>query len=152
MLELLPLAIGIGLGVSLLFSEAYGVAAGGMVVPGYLALYLDRPLDVVLTLATGFATFAIVQALSSFVVIYGRRRTALMIVIGFLLGALVRWSAGGWLEPYAPGMNVIGYIIPGLIAIWLARQGVVITVSSALTAAVVVRLALLLFVGEELAP
>jgi len=33
-------AIGIGLVVSLIFSESMGLAAGGMVVPGYIALSL----------------------------------------------------------------------------------------------------------------
>ena len=37
------LSIGLGLVTSLAFSEILGVAAGGMVVPGYIALYLDRP-------------------------------------------------------------------------------------------------------------
>ncbi len=82
MMELLPLSVGIGLAVSLLFSEMFGLAAGGMIVPGYVALYLDRPLDVLLTLFAGFLTFAIVHGLSSFLIVYGRRRTVLMIIVG----------------------------------------------------------------------
>ncbi len=41
MVELLSLSIGLGLAVSLLFVELFGVAVGGMVVPGYVALYMD---------------------------------------------------------------------------------------------------------------
>ena len=37
-------AIGLGLVVSLIFSETLGLAAGGMVVPGYLALMIHEPL------------------------------------------------------------------------------------------------------------
>ena len=36
-MDLLPVSVGIGLAVSLLFSELFGLAAGGMVVPGYVA-------------------------------------------------------------------------------------------------------------------
>ena len=36
MTDLLTVAIGIGLAISLLFSEMFGLAAGGMVVPGGL--------------------------------------------------------------------------------------------------------------------
>ena len=36
-------SIGLGLVVSLVFSEILGLAAGGLVVPGYIALYLDQP-------------------------------------------------------------------------------------------------------------
>lgn len=149
MIETLTLAIGIGLVISLLFSELFGLAAGGMVVPGYIALFLSQPLSVALTIAAGFLTFAVVHALASVVIIYGRRRTVLMILVGYLIGVLVRSIASP--IGFAPGaeMSVIGYIIPGLIAIWMDRQGTVETVSTMLSAAVVVRLVLLL-VGVEL--
>ena len=42
MIDFLPLSIGIGLAVSLLFSEIFGLAAGGMIVPGYIGLYLNH--------------------------------------------------------------------------------------------------------------
>jgi poly-gamma-glutamate biosynthesis protein PgsC/CapC len=152
-MDLLPLSIGLGLVVSLMFSEIFGLAAGGMVVPGYIALFLTRPLPVALTLAAGLATFGIVRALSSVLIIFGKRRTVLMILVGYLLGALVRSLLTGQVLP--PGIGhvdhtVIGYIIPGLIAIWLDRQGVVETFSALLTAAVVVRLLLVLFAGGDL--
>jgi hypothetical protein len=46
-------------------------------------------------------------------------------------------------------MRVVGYIIPGLVAIWLDRQGVVETLSAATTAAIVVRLLLILILGGD---
>jgi len=149
MMELLPLSVGIGLAVSLLFSEMFGLAAGGMIVPGYVALYLDRPLDVLLTLFAGFLTFLIVHGLSSFLIVYGRRRTVLMIIVGYLVGVLVRWSSG-FLGHTGLDLNVIGFIIPGLIALWLERQGVIETLAALFTASVVVRLVLVLVVGAEL--
>jgi hypothetical protein len=68
MMELLTLSVGIGLAVSLLFTEMFGIASGGMIVPGYIALSLTRPWDVVLTLGAGFVTFAIVHTLPGRVV------------------------------------------------------------------------------------
>lgn len=150
-MELLPIAIGIGLAVSLFFSELFGLAAGGMVVPGYVALYLTRPVDVALTLGAGLATFMIVQLLSSIVIIYGRRRTVLMILVGYLLGAIIRLILPHGLG-HDTGYTIIGFIIPGLIAIWIDRQGLIETFSSLLTASVVVRLLLILFVRTELQP
>ena len=147
--ELLPLAIGIGLAVSLVFSELFGLAAGGMIVPGYLALSLTNPLDVATTIGAGLVTYAIVHTLSSFIIVYGRRRTVLMILVGYLVGMAFRWGAG-WLGTIDVQMQVIGFIIPGLIAIWFERQGIVETLGALLTASVVVRLVLILFVGEEL--
>jgi poly-gamma-glutamate biosynthesis protein PgsC/CapC len=152
--ELLPLAIGIGLAVSLLFSELFGLAAGGMVVPGYIALALPNPIAVVLTVGAGFATYAIVHALATIAIVYGRRRTVLMIVVGYLVGALVRLLAGEAMDnptlAETEGYTVVGYIIPGLIAIWYDRQGIIATTATLLTASVVVRLTLVLLIGSEL--
>ena len=155
-MELLPVSIGLGLAVSLLFSELYGLAAGGMVVPGYIALSLSKPLDVVLTIAAGIATYAIVHALSMTTVIYGKRRTVIMILVGYVIGMSLGSMSMGPLEPYsarfagATDIAVIGYIIPGLIGIWIDRQGLIETISTLLSAAVVVRLLLILIFGLEL--
>ena len=39
-LNLLALAIGVGLLLTLLVTEAFGIAAGGLVVPGYMTLII----------------------------------------------------------------------------------------------------------------
>lgn len=141
------LYIGIGLVVSLLYAEVFGVAPGGIVVPGYLALGLDDPVVVTLTLGISLLTFFVVRVLATVMIIYGRRRTALMILIGFLLGSLVRAGLGVG-TPIGPfEVDVIGYIIPGLLAIWMDRQGIVVTLSSAVTASVMTRLSGLLVLG-----
>ncbi len=149
----LTVAIGLGLAVSLLFSELFGLAAGGMVVPGYFALYLNQPLAVVLTLVAALFTYWLVYGLSMVVIIYGKRRTVMMILVGFIIGMLfqrIPIGAAQSLETleemyqFQPTeLRVIGYIIPGLLAIWIDRQGLVETVSILLTASVVVRLALI---------
>ncbi|MHC4798914.1 MAG: poly-gamma-glutamate biosynthesis protein PgsC [Planctomycetota bacterium] len=151
MSEFFPLSIGIGLVISLMFSEIFGLAAGGMVVPGYIALHLTHPIDVLLTLGAAFLTFGIVHVLSNIIIVYGRRRTVLMILVGYLLGAFIHQTIGNNLEDFTQmEFAVIGYIIPGLIAIWMDRQGVVETLSSLLTASIVVRLILILALGKEL--
>lgn len=153
-METISLAIGLGLVVSLLFSELFGLAAGGMVVPGYIALRLGSPVDVALTLAAAFATYLIVHALSTITIVYGRRRTVLMVLVGYLVGIFVSRISFGTLEvqPLLGGAEfaVIGHIIPGLIAIWIDRQGWLETISTLLTASAVVRLSLILALGAEL--
>ncbi|TFH20476.1 MAG: poly-gamma-glutamate biosynthesis protein PgsC [Myxococcales bacterium] len=173
-LNLLAVSIGIGLVVSLLFSELFGLAAGGLVVPGYVALYITRPLDLAVTLGAALFTLFFVRILATFVIIYGRRRTALMILVGYATGVVANalvvaaFDATMGAQPLPvpegfsaalmiarPGdtgvdVRVIGYIVPGLIAIWLDRQGVLPTLAALLTSAVVVRLLLILVVPEEL--
>lgn len=148
MLELLPLSVGIGLVISLFFVEMFGFTAGGMIVPGYLALSLHDPLDVALTVAAGFITYAIVHTLGSFMIVYGRRRTVLMILTGYLVGMLFRYSTDAFAVPDID-LSVIGFIIPGLIAIWFDRQGIVETLAALVTASIFVRLILILVVGED---
>ncbi len=142
------LYIGIGLVVSLLYAEVFGAAPGGIIVPGYLALGLDDPVIVTLTLGVSLLTFFVVRVLATVMIIYGRRRTVLMILIGFLVGSLVREGLGAG-TPVGPfEIDVIGYIIPGLLAIWMDRQGIVVTTSSAVTASVATRLMGLLVLGS----
>jgi poly-gamma-glutamate biosynthesis protein PgsC/CapC len=136
--ELLPVSIGIGIVTGLLFSEAFGVATGGIVVPGYLALFIDQPLTIAVTVGAGFLTFAVVRGLSVYLIIFGRRRTAVMILFGYLAGMLV----SQYTSQQSSGFEVIGYIIPGLIALWMDRQGIVQTLSSLTIVTVIVRLVL----------
>jgi poly-gamma-glutamate biosynthesis protein PgsC/CapC len=145
--ELLTVSIGLGLAASLLYGELFGIAAGGMVVPGYVALYADRPLDVGLTLVAALLTFGILKGLSQIAIVYGRRRTALTILVGYLAGMGIRVWLESPVAPFAEGA-VIGFIIPGLIAIWYQRQGVVETTLSLLTAAIIVRMLLVVALGD----
>lgn len=146
--ELLSLSIGIGLALSLLFAEFFGITAGGMVVAGYIALYLNNPITVLVTVLSGLAAFTIVRALSSVMLIYGRRRTLFMILIGYLIGMGVNQFVP--LALLVGGNQVIGFIIPGLIAIWLDRQGVIETLAALAIVSVMVRLILMLTVGKDL--
>ncbi|MEN6465735.1 MAG: poly-gamma-glutamate biosynthesis protein PgsC [Syntrophaceae bacterium] len=149
MIELLPVSIGIGLVVSLVLSEALGMAGAGLVVPGYFALYLTEPLSVGLTLLAGIAAYGIVRVLGSTMIIFGRRRTIMMILAGYLTGMVARRLVAGAIggdELY----NVIGFIIPGLIAIWIDRRGMIESLCSLITASVIVRLILILAFGAGL--
>jgi poly-gamma-glutamate biosynthesis protein PgsC/CapC len=144
--QLLSLSIGLGLTASLLFGELFGIAAGGMVVPGYVALYANRPIDIGLTLLAAFVTYGILVGLSQIAIVYGRRRIALTILIGYVVGMAFSW--GGSQFGTMTESAVIGFIIPGLIAIWFQRQGVLETTISLVTAAVIVRMLLIVLLGE----
>ncbi len=163
-MDTFTVSIAIGLVISLLFTEWYGLSAGGMIVPGYLALSLHHPGSIVLTLLAAALTFGSVRLLSRVAIIYGRRRVVMMVLFGFLFGWLLRMLllstgglAGNWaFSPGPPetsalpleGVCVVGYIIPGLIALWMDRQGWIETWAPLLTSSVVVRLMLIL-IGME---
>ena len=148
--QIASISIGIGLVISLIFSEMLGLTAGGMVVPGYIALYLDRPLVIIFTCLVSYLTYFIVHALSAVMIIYGRRRTVLMILVGYALGTLLRSFGSVELPMATVDLTIIGYIIPGLIAIWIDRQGIVESFSTMIIASVIVRLLLILITGGEM--
>jgi poly-gamma-glutamate biosynthesis protein PgsC/CapC len=142
----MPLAesIAVGLVLGFFFYEWLGLTAGGFVVPGYIALYLNRPGVLAATLAASLATFGLVHLASRWCIIYGRRRFMLMLLVGFAMQSLAGWAAGRlpWL---GVPIDVIGYIIPGLIANELERQGVVRTLAGLTILSVLVRLVLVAF-------
>jgi len=143
-------AIGLGLVISLIFSETLGLAAGGMVVPGYLALTIHEPLRILGTVAISLLTFGAVRLLSLYTLIYGRRRIVVAVLIGFVFGALSRNLLIFRWHDVPVDLRTIGYVIPGLIANWMERQGVLQTLCVMTTTAVLVRLLLMLINGGAL--
>jgi poly-gamma-glutamate biosynthesis protein PgsC/CapC len=128
-----------------------------MIVPGYFALYLTKPYSVALTLLAALITYWIVTNISRVAIVYGRRRIVLMALFGFLVGAAIRACAGalgtadmaGAFTSPTDCVCVIGFIIPGLIALWMDRQGLIQTLGPLMTSSVVVRLVLIL-IGVEI--
>ncbi|PKA15048.1 poly-gamma-glutamate biosynthesis protein PgsC [Leptospira haakeii] len=154
-MDLLSISIGLGLGISLFFSEFFGIA-GGLVVPGYFALQLQNPISILLTLFVSLCVFGLGKVISKFIILYGKRRTAVLLLLGFILDAI----GNEWIFPVifkdmihlGAEVRAVGHIIPGLIAVWMDRQGWLETLASLLTASVIVRLVLILFLGKELLP
>jgi gamma-polyglutamate biosynthesis protein CapC len=147
-------AIGLGLVVSLVFSEMLGLAAGGLVVPGYIALYLDQPMRIVATTLAALVTFSVVKGLGRVILLYGRRTMVFCVLAGFLFGYLTRYLLI-FNETLALGVDAavlqsIGYIIPGLMAYWMMRQGIFETLCTMLVAAFIVRVALVVAHGGRL--
>lgn len=143
------IAIGLGMVISLFLTETIGVMAGGIIVPGYFALYLHNPLMVITTFLISLFTYATVMFISKFMLIYGRRRLILCLLLGFFFGYLLRifLDTNGFqisVNNKLIDLEYIGYIIPGLIASWMDRQGVLRTVSVILIVASIVNLFMML--------
>ena len=77
--------------------------------------------------------------------LYGKRRIVLALILGFFFGYLSRII---YVDTESiQSVAVIGNIIPGLIANWMDRQGVVRTVSVVLLTAVIVKLMIIVLFG-----
>jgi len=143
-------AIGLGVLVSLFFLETFGTTAGGIVVAGYIAMFMHQPWTILGTLVISFAVYFIVKLLGKIMFIYGRRRMVISILLGFIFGWLVRTYGLYSGIPADYSVNVIGYIIPGLIANAMAKQGITRTLTVMFVAAVLVRLLINVVFGGEL--
>lgn len=124
-----------GLVLAVLFVELFGVYPGGIIVPAYIALFLDQPLRIAATVAVAFLSLAVYRLLARRLLIFGRRRFVLLV----LLGAF--WSHAWFLVypaifPAAPGLRVIGWVVPGLLANQLERQRPLPTLAAMISVAV----------------
>ena len=135
--------IGIGMVLSLFLTETLGVTAGGIIVPGYIAMNLESPERLLITFGVSILTFLIIKLLSKFIMVYGKRRLVLALLIGFLLGYLSRSENMITAGLGTTDFIVIGNIIPGLIANWMDRQGVLRTISTVLITAGITKLCIM---------
>ena len=133
-------SVGVGMFLSLILTETIGLAAGGIVVPGYIALVLHHPIQVIATILAGLITYLIIRILSRYIIIYGRRLLIISILIGYLIAYLTRISPMLNLNAFSLNIQTVGFVIPGLIAYWIARQGIIPTLSAMIIVASLVRL------------
>ncbi|KPK64771.1 hypothetical protein AMJ83_00860 [candidate division WOR_3 bacterium SM23_42] len=137
-------AVGIGMFLSLILTETIGLAAGGIVVPGYIALVLHHPVQVIATILAGLITYLIIKLLSSYIIIYGRRLLIISILVGYLIAYLTRISPMIRLDALILDVQTVGFVIPGLIAYWIARQGIIPTLAAMLIVSSLVRLVIII--------
>jgi poly-gamma-glutamate biosynthesis protein PgsC/CapC len=145
---MVEISIGLGIILSLVLSETLGVTAGGIIVPGYIALYLHHPIQVVITFLVAILVWGIIQGLGNIMFLYGKRRIVLALILGFFFGYITRNFL--FMPAEIGSVAVIGNIIPGLIANWMDRQGVTRTLSVVILTAVLVKLAVMLLFGGVL--
>jgi len=135
-------SIAIGLVLGFFFYEWVGLSAGGFVVPGYIALQLGSPLLLAGTLMTSLLTYGSVKAASRYIILYGRRRFILMVLAGFAWQWLFKAAI---IQQFAltTDTDILGFIIPGLIANEMDRQRILPTLLTLLIISIMVRLVLI---------
>ncbi len=82
--------IGLGIALSLILSETLGVTAGGVIVPGYIAMHLHNPDQIIMTFIASIIVIILIRMLGKFVFIYGKRRLVLTLLLGFIIGYISR--------------------------------------------------------------
>lgn len=107
-----------GILVSLLFFEFTEISPGGVVVAGYLAMQLQHPARIGITLLVAVLGYFALQGLAQVTILYGRRRFAAAILLCCALYAILTRAN---VLPGDPGLA--GYLVPGILVRDLERQG-----------------------------
>lgn len=126
---MIALFFSLGIFVGLVFYELTGLTSGGIIVPGYIALYAHQPLRILGTLLTGLITLGLGKLLFRGIIAYGRRRYGIFLLIGIGVKVLVDYLLFNVGE-FPLGIHSIGIIIPGIIANDMERQGIGLTLLS----------------------
>jgi len=136
-----------GVVTGLLFYELTGLVPGGVIVPGFLALYANQPLRILATVGAALLTLVCGRFVMRYVIVYGRRKFGMFLLLGIgakLLLDLIWAEAGVGIM----GLRTIGVIIPGLMASEMDRQGVGLTLlATAIVTAILYLLVLAVPVG-----
>jgi len=136
-IEIVQVALAVGIVFSLLIYEKFfKLIPGGVIVPGYLAIAVNEPTVLLFTFVVALITFGIVYGLSNYLVLFGRRKFLITILISFAVGwgveLLSRGGPSEWglsvpwtgLGVIPASIRIVGYLIPGLIANGFERQGI----------------------------
>lgn len=149
---MIELAITLGLVLSLLSYEIFGLAAGGIVVPGYIALHLSQLDRMGGVLLVSTVTYLIVKVVSNYTFLYGRRQMVVCLLIGALLANFSRQFLTINVSSATVELTAVGWVVPGLIAHWFGKQGIAKTVSVLLITSVIVRFVVIVFFDGDLFP
>ena len=130
-----------GIIMGLLFTELTGLSPGGIIVPGYMAMFINQPLEIFLTVVAALCVMLVVKLASRLFFLFGRRRYVLCLLLGMLFKlAIERFS---FVLPMLGGrtdIRLIGWLIPGIIANDMYKQGIPRTLLAACTVSALVYL------------
>ena len=119
----------LGLFFTSLFTSFVAITPGGMIVPLYLSLYLKEPERIIGTITIAFITLFLYRILSALFLIDKKKTVLSMILIATLL-TYTWWKFMPALFPSDFIFKTAGWIIPGIFANTLHKQGIIKTVLS----------------------
>ena len=149
---MIEVAVTLGLVLSLLAYEGFGLAAGGLVVPGYIALQLGAPERLAGVFLVAGLTAAALRLISRHTFVFGRRQLVLCVLVGCLLSIASRRFLSFDIGLTAVELHAVGWVVPGLIANWFLKQGVVRTLCAIVITSTLVRFLVILCFGGALLP
>lgn len=129
--------------LSLVCTEFTGLFTGGLVSAGYFAYYFHEPSRLISTAVVAVVICLAVKLLQHVLILYGRRRFALSLVLSLVFVWILEKTFFLY-SNVAVDVRVVGYIIPGLIASDMEKQGILKTLGVLAAIALVIRLVVVL--------
>ena len=139
--------VALGLLVSLYLSEILGFVAGGLVVPGYFVVISSKPWMLLATILASFLSLFFLRLFSRFALIYGRRRLLIAVLLGFLFSEFSRMLFYFHPADILLELQAFGFIIPGLLAYWMDKQGILPALGMLSVVVTIVRLLIIIIHG-----
>jgi len=133
--ELARLTIVLGIVVSTIIYKRTGLTLGGVIVCGYLALFVGQPIHIFITLIISYMTYKIVHGfLQKHFMLNDRKLFEVEILIGLIFQAtwLLIIRLFGMINVDLTVLYGIGFVLPGVIAHDMGRQGAKSTIGSIL--------------------
>jgi poly-gamma-glutamate biosynthesis protein PgsC/CapC len=154
--ELARLTIILGIVVSTIIYKRTGLTLGGVIVCGYLALFVGQPMHIVVTLTISYITYQLVyKILQKRFMLNGRSLFEVEILVGlvFQIFWLTIIRLFGMINIDLAILYGIGFVLPGVIAHDMGRQGPKNTLGSILLGVFIISLIIFpLAAIEELLP
>lgn len=133
----------LGILVSIIFYEITHISPGGIIVPGLLTMYINQPQRIVYTIIVAIITYFIVKLISRYVIVFGKRRFVLMIIISIVINIILEIIISG-ISLNLISISIIGYTIGGIIANDISKQGLKRTIPSLVIVMCIIELIVLI--------
>lgn len=125
---MLKTAVALSIILGFLSQEFLGLSSGGLVSAGYLAFYFNQPYRIISTLVLAIIVFLAVKGLEQVLFIYGRRRFACCVLLGIIFAWILNEVIVSMNFVYQD-LRIVGYVVPGLIANDMLKQGILKTLA-----------------------
>ncbi len=132
----------LGVLIGLLYFEFFKIFPGGLIAPGFCALFILEPLVLINLLAVVCIVLAVMWLLSFHLVLFGRRALCFAVILGYLCSWIFH-ELFSIFPPQSAGVFLLAFLVPGEIAHECRRQGAVPTLVALLAVVLVIRVLLL---------
>ncbi|MDD2493450.1 MAG: poly-gamma-glutamate biosynthesis protein PgsC [Bacilli bacterium] len=134
----------LGIIVSIIFYEITDISPGGIVVPGLMVMYVNQFDKMIYTVIVAIITYLVVKFISRYLVIFGKRRFVILILISILINFLLQTLLHSF-SINLLSVSIIGYSIAGIIANDMYKQGIKRTLPALAIVLVVLELIILVY-------